>query len=211
MKALAVLLVIAGAVAYAVLDDGIRGRIVALFENPAEWQVEAQAGDVTAMVRLADALETGEGIGQDIDAAVKWYADSIRRGSIEGNYFLGMALFEGRRGLQADPERALGHLQIAARYGIPRAHVALGKMFEDGLGTRRDYGQAYYWYHLASHFGIPSAESDKERLTALLDQGGIDSALARADASEPEFAREGRINLNIHLTSLLERRGAMGP
>ncbi len=210
MKALVVVLVLLGAVAYAVVDEGIRGRILGLFENPEQWQTEAQAGDITSMVRLANAYENGDGIAQDINSAIEWYMEASQRGGVEGNYFLGLIYYEGKAGIAQDHARALPNLLLAARHGVPKAQLIAGKMHEEGLGIRRDYKEAYYWYELASKMGIPDAARDAERVTSLLSPEDVQDAARLADRARGGFERARDIDLNIHLTSLLERHGAFG-
>lgn len=210
MKALVVVLVLLGAVAYAVVDEGIRGRILGLFENPEQWQTEARAGDITSMVRLANAYENGDGVAQDLDSAIEWYMEAIQRGGVEANYFLGLIYYEGKGGVPQDHSRALSNLLLAAKHGVPKAQLIAGKMYEEGLGIRRDYKEAYYWYEIASKMGMPEAARDAERVTSLLNQEDIQDAVLLADRARGNFERARDIDLNIHLTSLLERHGAFG-
>ncbi len=96
--------------------------------NPEEalalYKKAANAGDTTAMLRVAAAYAAGMGTGQDPTEASRWYAKAAQQGNPEGQYRLGIAFARGN-GIGKDMQKARYWLEKAAGGGYPQAQETL--------------------------------------------------------------------------------------
>ena len=74
--------------------------------------------------------------------------------------------------------QAFPHVKAAAESGSPDAQNAFGVMFEQGLGTKADIGEAIAWYTKASASGSAKAKSNLARL--MLDGTGCEKDIPKA-------------------------------
>ncbi len=93
--------------------------------------------------------------GQYVAAAAEF--ESLGADPI-AHYFLGMMYLEGGSGLSRNSRRARGHFQEAAQQGHPESQAELGRLFLQGLGTRKDPKAAKPWIEMAAQQGVPAAQ-----------------------------------------------------
>ena len=95
-----------------------------------------------------------------------------------------LADFEaGQRAWDAgDPVEALAQWSIGAEEGDPRAMLALGRLYREGLGVLQDFVEAYKWFNLAASRGNAEAASERNELSASMtpEQLAEGQSLARA-------------------------------
>lgn len=95
-------------------------------------------------------------------------------------------LLNYRRGLDTfrngDPERALRHFRIAARYADKPSQAMIAEMYWTGTGVERDRPLAYAWMDLAAERGSPRLLAMRESYWASLDAAERSDALARGVA-----------------------------
>ena len=95
-----------------------------------------------------------------------------------------LADFEaGQRAWDAgDTVEALAQWQVAAEASDPRAMLALGRLYREGLGVLQDYVEAYKWFNLAASRGNAKAASERNDLSASMtpEQLAEGQSLARA-------------------------------
>ena len=72
----------------------------------------AQAGDPTAMVRLAARYQSGEGVRRDVEEAAKLYLSAAKLGNAEAQFNLGNMYLLGE-GLAEDHSSALAFYRLA--------------------------------------------------------------------------------------------------
>lgn len=87
----------------------------------------AENGDVRAMHNLGVYYFRGEGGGQDLPTAVKWFEKAAAAGVVESQYNLGL-IYESGSGAPKDLERARMWFQRAADRGDADARQALAKL-----------------------------------------------------------------------------------
>ena len=87
-------------------------------------QASAEAGNVDAMLLLADCYENGWGIGADGAAAFRWYRQAAEQGSTQGMVAVANCYLNGI-GVQADPRQvfAKGYAAVTDKNGkiVPAA------------------------------------------------------------------------------------------
>ena len=124
----------------------------------------AQAGDVDAMVTLADALREGAGVTADTDRAMYWYEAADRAGDAYAAYHLGVLLTARRQ--PGDLDRAVEALARAlaayeARLGPGAAEVAdIAEALGRAQEARGDWAAALAVYErvLAIRRAVPGGD-----------------------------------------------------
>jgi TPR repeat protein len=94
---------------------------------------------------------------------VKWFRKAAEKGSIWGQFNLGIRCARGD-GVPQDNGEAIQWFQKAAAQKDAMSEYYLGEMHEKGLGVPVDQVEAYKWYCLAASQGIPEAENARNRL-----------------------------------------------
>ncbi len=112
--------------ARATIAAGDVDRAVTLYKQAAE------AGDLRAMVSLAQLHESGTGVPQDQDMALSLYERAAEGGSFDAMINLAVTLFEGNI-VPKDEARAIALLQQAAEGGSAKATFNLGVLAQDGV------------------------------------------------------------------------------
>jgi TPR repeat protein len=130
--------------------DGQHKSAVARFEKAAE------RGHAGASYELGVAYNEGRGVGQDLEAAAKWFNLAAERGDPRAQYLVGTAYYFGQ-GVPQDRERAVEALAKAAVQGHADAQFLLAKAFGDGQGVPKDPAWAARWYAKAARQGQSDA------------------------------------------------------
>ncbi len=112
--------------ARATIAAGDVDRAVTLYKQAAE------AGDLRAMVSLAQLHESGTGVPQDQEMALSLYERAAEGGSFDAMINLAVTLFEGNI-VPKDEARAIALLQQAAEGGSAKATFNLGVLAQDGV------------------------------------------------------------------------------
>lgn len=112
--------------ARATAASGDMDRAVTLYERA------AAAGDLRAMVSLAQLYETGAGVPQDSAKAMALNERAAEGGSPDALINLAVSLFQGD-GVPQDSDRAISLLRRAAKDGSAKATFNLGVLAQDGV------------------------------------------------------------------------------
>lgn len=119
-----------------------------------EWfQKGAAAGDTEAMVMLAALHDEGRGVAKDPAAALRWNVAAAEKGHPIALTTLGLALLQGTRGAQVNPQKAIPLLQDAAKQGSVDAMRILAKVYGQGFGVPADPVQSAEWAKRAAACG----------------------------------------------------------
>ncbi|HWC16516.1 MAG TPA: GAF domain-containing protein [Terriglobales bacterium] len=122
----------------------------------------AQAGEVRAQLVLAHRYFTGDGVARDRIKASVWY------------------IIAGANGDQRAKESAALITRALPSSEIAQIRFNVGKMYMDGIGTRRDLGEAYSWFALAQAAGDVRAATEQQRLEQMMTPKQVSEALQRA-------------------------------
>ena len=125
----------------------------------------AEQGDANAQYDLGVAYDRGEGVGQDVSEAVRWYRAAARQRHAPAQYNLGV-MYQNGRGVPQDYQNAVRWYQLAAEQGYAGAQNNLGSMYARGHGVPQDYIQAHMWFNLAA----ASGGDDRERYAKNRDE-----------------------------------------
>jgi hypothetical protein len=122
---------------------------------------EARAG---SQYQMGLRYVNGEGVTQNYQNAMKWFAEASRAGDGKAQWKLALGYLKGI-GVPQDGHQAMVWLKRAANNGVPQAQRALSEMYLIGSETSRDYVRAYTWADIAS--GLEERDSDQVRLQTI--------------------------------------------
>lgn len=153
--------------------DGIERN----FADAVEWLSKSSAqGNSVSALRLGRMYLTGSGVPQDYAEAARWYRtggsslaemiEESENGSLEKKFTLSTVLDETAEN-EYDLAEAFHMCMKAAEGGFAPAAAAVGKMYEWGRGTVKDYTEAVRWYTIAAENGSAEAMHDLASMYAL--------------------------------------------
>ena len=112
------------------------------------------AANVQARLHLAAArLQGAPGVRRAPAKALPVLRDLAHEGSAEAAFLLGLAWLDGSVVSDPDPREAAGWLRRAARAGLPAAQCALGSLYREGIGIRKNRVKAFSLYEAAAGQG----------------------------------------------------------
>ena len=167
-------------------------------EEITQLEAKAKEGDASAQLSLGRAYDSGKGVPQNDQQAVKWYRAAAEQGNATAQDSLGV-MFSSGRGVERDKAQAVQWYRRAARQKNPTAMFNLGTAYYNGDGVGVNYVAAYAWFLLAQDLGNQSAveavkhmKEEKgsfegaamERIGDMYAQGGDDLPRSPADAIE---------------------------
>ncbi len=133
------------------------------------YKMASDNGDAVAMRKTAEYLIKEHKSDEDINAAIALYEKSAAKGDSKAIAFLGQIYAEGLKNtdntqnlVAPNPTKALTYLNKASSLKIPRAQYALGIMYLNGTGVKKDIKKAKELILSAAsgdqeHPGIPEA------------------------------------------------------
>ena len=108
---------------------------------------------MTVLYQVGKCLETGDGIGKDETAAVKWYRMAAEHGCADAMFELGRCYTFGT-GLRRNRAMAAKWLQKAAEHDHVRAMFILGKWYlSKQRGIEYNPRKAAWWFRRAADKG----------------------------------------------------------
>lgn len=118
-----------------------------------ELQQAAAKGNPKADAHPGEMLLRGDGVPADDARGVTLLEKSARAGNSAAAFRIGMLLAHGERGVTKDPDRALAYFRAGAAGGEKEAFFNIGAAYTNGLGVKRDYGEALGWLIVARQKG----------------------------------------------------------
>ena len=97
----------------------------------------------------------------------------------------------GQRAWEAgNAVEAAAQWQAAAETGDSRAMLALGRLYEQGVGVPQYYVLAHMWFNLAASRGVTAAFAERDAVAARMTPQQLAAAQERASAWQPVARRE---------------------
>ncbi|MBL9211834.1 MAG: sel1 repeat family protein [Opitutaceae bacterium] len=118
-----------------------------------ELQQAVAKGNPKAEAQLGEMLLRGDGVPADEARGVTLLEKAARAGHSAAAFRIGMLLAHGERGVTKDPDRALAYFRAGAAGGEKEAFFNIGAAYTNGLGVKRDYGEALGWLIVARQKG----------------------------------------------------------
>ena len=150
------------------------------------YRAAAEQGNAKAQLALAFCYFEGEGVEQDLDAAILWAERASEQGfeaaakllkllktAKEHPFDLGVACLK-----QEDFEQAVLFFRIAAEQGDAKAQVTLAACYANGDGVERDLTAAAAWAQKAADQGLEVATETLEFIKRKM----VDEAFAAGTA-----------------------------
>ena len=119
--------------------------------------VAAEQGDAVSQFNLGLMYDTGEGVTQDYQEAVRWYRLAAAQGHADAKFNLAVMYANGY-GVAQDYQEAIRLYQALAERGEADAQTKLGLIYAEGQGVKQDYQEAVRWYRLAAEKGDAAAQ-----------------------------------------------------
>jgi TPR repeat protein len=121
------------------------------------WLPLAEQGHVDAQTTLGLMYSEGQGVPQDLAAAISWFRKAAEQDHALAQYLIGRLYAEGR-GVPQDYVQAVAWYRKAADRGHANAQNAIGFLYAKGHGVPQDYVQAAAWYRKAAEQDDVSAQ-----------------------------------------------------
>ena len=112
----------------------------------------ARQGDSIAGYNLGLAYYDGNGVPQNYEEAIKWFALSAEQGNIDSQVYLGF-MYETGQGIPQDYQESAKWYKIAAEHGDIAAQDNLGLMYNEGRGVSQNYQESVKWFKLTAERG----------------------------------------------------------
>jgi len=143
----------------AMSDTGEQTRSVTPEALYAGLLVNAEKGDVQAMLALGSLYEQGVGTARNYTSALGVYEKAAFAGSPDGYFRLGIC-YEIGMGAPADMTKAAANYQKAAEMGLPQAQHKMASLYFTGRGLPKDEKQGFALLTQAAEFGDPQAANE---------------------------------------------------
>lgn len=165
------------------------------------WRLRAaEAGDVTAMLRVGIDLSRGKDVPKDIATAQRWLTQAAERGSGSAADTLG-DLFHAGREVPQDYAASFKWYARAWELAYRPARRQLAYHYEKGLGTEKDLGEAFALYRVLAGEGDGWAAS---RLGAMFASGqGVEIDEVEAARWYRVGAEKGDASAQMNLAMVL--------
>lgn len=125
--------------------------------------------DAETLYQQGLAFLYGTDVPKDYAKAAECFKSSCKKGHMPARRELGIMYASGQ-GVEKDLERAVLYLGQAADSLDPSALYHLGLMYEVGSGVEKDMQKAVRMLAYAAEMGFPGADSDAERVDAILTE-----------------------------------------
>lgn len=168
------------------------------------YQLAAEQNYLEAQYKLAQCLQTGDGIDYDFEASMKWLCSAASQGHLSAQYEYGVNL------IRINPlnlAQGIGWIQRAAENGLPEAQFSLGIFYESDMGihllgdTAQD--EATKWFWSAAEQGDMHAQFKIGNYYEF-GLGGLEQNLSEAINWYIASANQGNETAKHHVNTLLD-------
>lgn len=157
----------------------------------AEWFEKAiAAGNVEAMYRRAEIIESGQVPDAAPDTALELFRTAASLGSVEASRRLGEKYWRGE-GVMRHPINAIAHLEAAAAQGDVTSMSLIAQILLSGYGVTRDATSAVQWYFRAFQAG--DADAGYALALAYADGLGVERDTGKVAGFMLEAIRRGSV------------------
>lgn len=119
------------------------------------FEKAAEQGDMKAQYHLFELFSEGEGVGKNIEEAVKWLRKSAALGNEEAQFQLGRCYAYGNGTEQNHNLAVFWYRKAAVEKNYAPAQRNLGLKYERGEGVEKNVKTAFQWYKCAADNPIP--------------------------------------------------------
>ncbi|WP_417477736.1 peptidoglycan-binding protein [Maricaulis sp.] len=148
------------------LDSGDTATAAILLRRAAEQGVPS------AQYRYGKLLETGEGVGIDLEAARRWTERAANAGHRRAMHNLAVMHYYGT-GTAVNFDEAARWFQEAALLGLRDSQFNLALLFESGQGVPLSVPDAFTWYSIAASESDPTASQRAAALEEMMEPAAL--------------------------------------
>jgi uncharacterized protein len=136
----------------------------------------ASAGYAPSAFTLGELYLNGNELPRDFPLAKVWLSKAEQLGSSDAAYMLGYLIIQDASPSTADLKKAYGYFLSAAHDWNEKAQEKLGFMIYNGLGTEKNFVQAYKWLELSASTGYEDSHYLRALVAKSMTPRQIDSA-----------------------------------
>jgi TPR repeat protein len=136
------------------------------FQAPADKTLYrlAEQNDPSAQYLIGRKFFTGNGVEQNINAAIKWFELAATQKHTKAQFQLGILYLYGKSGIKPNHLYALNYLREAAKSHYAEAQFELGNYYLMGKTENVNYSEAVKWYRAAA---------EQQHVRAMMELGKI--------------------------------------
>ena len=124
------------------------------------YKKAAEAGVLSAQLRLADYYLNGTIVNHDIWQAIYWYKKAAAQNDPYALFILGTFADQGI-GENINKQKALKYFIKSAQLGFAKAQYNIAEYYSQGIVSEKESeGLAYYWYRKAALQDDPKAQKE---------------------------------------------------
>ncbi len=193
------------------------------------YKAAAAQGHVEAQFAIGNLYADGVQVPQNYEKAFEWYKLAAEQGYVLAQYELGRYYEVGlesvlctrspspakcrertrtahQQTVKQDDEIAFEWFLKAAQAGHAAAQLQVGRMYEDGRGTGRDYGSALKWYKKAAEQGLVEAQYKvMEHEQSPAPAGALKVPDIATRAADMRRAEEGSVEAQLKVARMFGR------
>jgi TPR repeat protein len=148
-------------------EDGVAAYERGDYARAAQlWAPLAEQGDPAAQFNIGLMFDTGRGVREDDETAVKWYRLAAEQGYAKAQFSLG-TMYDRGEGVPQDFPEAAKRFRQAADQRNAKARYRLAYLYEKGRGVVKDSKEATRLYMQAAEQGLTDAQLRLGTLYAL--------------------------------------------
>jgi TPR repeat protein len=170
--------------------------------GPEALRSQAEAGNPSSQFELGNAYETGTGVQQNDELAVKWYRAAAEQDFPPAENRLGVMYSRGI-GVNRDKEEALRWYKKAAKHRLPEGCFNVAISYYNGDGVSENPELAYAWMLIAKDAGDSGAEDALKRMAGelhglvYLSEYKLAALYERGDEIPQDLSRAANLYLEI--------------
>ncbi len=155
-----------------------------------EWREAAERGSAWAQYNLGLMYDSGDGVAEDDEQAMKWYQKAAEQGLADAQNNLGGMYINGE-GVAEDDVEAVKWFRKAAEQGNAEAQLGLGVMYANGRGVPQNEVLAHRWWNLAGAQGHTIARKNMELIANYMTKEQIADAQRMAREWQVKHSGQG--------------------
>ena len=117
----------------------------------------ARQGDANAQIWVGSLYQSGKGVTQDFEEAMRWYLKAADQGYANAHNNIGV-MYENGQGVAKDYSEAIKWYLEAANQGLEAAQTNIGYLYFTGHGVTQNYEEAMRWCRKAADQGFARAQ-----------------------------------------------------
>ena len=151
-------------------EMGIIMYSIGNYELAYQWHLKAaKQGNVLSCYECGAFLLAGQGVKQDLKAAVRWLHKAAEAEFMPAQFELGVCYAQGE-GVEQNFEESFKWISKSAEKNHPRSMLILGLYYIKGIGVDQDVEKGYKCIVKAANLGSKEAKAIMKQIHSQLDE-----------------------------------------